>query len=436
MNPASPAAENVRTGFCRDCLAAVPPDVMRCPHCRAPRLLRHPELFRLSIAHIDCDAFYAAVEKRDDPALRDKPLIIGGGRRGVVSTACYIARIRGVASAMPMFKALKLCPDAVVLHPDMAKYARVGREVRALMQELTPLVEPLSIDEAFLDLTGTERLHHLQPARSLARLAKRIESELGITVSIGLSHNKFLAKIASDLDKPRGFSVIGEAETATFLAAQPVSLIWGVGKAMQASLAKSGITMIRQLQAMERRDLVKRYGIMGDRLYFLSRGEDHRRVNPHEEMKSISAETTFNDDIADGGRLETILWELSEKVSRRAKGYGLAGHTVTLKLKTADFRLRTRNATLSDPTLLAERIFAAARPLLLREATGTAFRLIGVGVSHLVPSAADETLTGLDPRARALARAELAMDKVRERFGSAAVGKGRGLEGKERDPAG
>jgi len=433
MSPASPAAENDLPGFCRDCLAAVPPDATRCPHCRAPRLLRHPELFRLSIAHIDCDAFYAAVEKRDDPCLRDKPLIIGGGKRGVVSTCCYIARIRGVASAMPMFKALKLCPDAVVLRPDMAKYAHVGREVRGLMQELTPLVEPLSIDEAFLDLTGTERLHHLEPARSLARLANRIESELGITVSIGLSHNKFLAKIASDLDKPRGFSVIGREETLVFLAARPVSLIWGVGKAMQAALARNGITMIHQLQAMERRDLVKRYGTMGDRLYFLSRGEDHRRVNPDEEMKSISAETTFNDDITDAARLEAILWDLSEKVSRRSKGYGLAGQTVTLKLKTADFRIRTRNATLSDPTLLAERIFAAARPLLMREATGTAFRLIGVGISHLSPASSDETLTGLDVRARALAKAELAMDKVRERFGRTAVGKGRALDNKRRD---
>ncbi len=430
MSPASPAAENALPGFCRDCLAAVPPQALRCPYCRAPRLLRHRELFGLSIAHIDCDAFYAAVEKRDDPTLRDKPVIIGGGKRGVVSTCCYIARIRGVASAMPMFKALKLCPDAVVVRPDMAKYAGVGRQVRALMQELTPLVEPLSIDEAFLDLTGTGRLHHLEPARALARLASRIESELGITVSIGLSHNKFLAKIASDFDKPRGFSVIGEAETVDFLAGQPVSLIWGVGKAMQAGLAKNGITKIGQLQAIERRDLVKRYGAMGDRLFFLSRGEDHRRVNPDEEMKSISAETTFNDDIADASRLETILWDLAEKVSRRAKGYGLAGQTVTLKLKTADFRLRTRNATLSDPTLLAERIFAAARPLLTREATGAAFRLIGVGISHLTTVSADETLTGLDPRASARARAELAMDRVRERFGRTAVGKGRSLNDK------
>ena len=428
MSSAASIAEPAPAGFCRDCLAAVPPAASRCAACRSPRLVRHAELYDLAIAHIDCDAFYASIEKRDDAALRDKPVIIGGGRRGVVSTACYIARIHGIKSAMPMFKALKLCPQAVVVRPDMEKYARVGRQVRKLMQELTPLVEPISIDEAFLDLSGTERLHHLEPARSLARLARRIDDEIGITVSVGLSHNKFLAKIASDLDKPRGFSVIGRAETVAFLAGRPVGLIWGVGKAMQASLAKAGITMIRQLQVMERRDLQKRFGAMGERLYFLSRGEDHRRVSPHEEMKSISAETTFNDDISDAGRLEDILWDLSEKVSRRAKGYGLAGETVVLKLKTTDFRIRTRNTTLSDPTLLAERIFAAARPLLRREATGTAFRLIGVGISHLTPAGADETLSGLDARARAQARAELAMDKVRERYGRTAVAKGRSLK--------
>ncbi len=433
MTSATSITEPVLAGFCRDCLAAVPSATSRCPACRSPRLIRHLELYDLAIAHIDCDAFYAAVEKRDDPALRDRPVIIGGGRRGVVSTACYIARIHGVRSAMPMFQALRLCPDAVVVRPNMEKYARVGREVRSLMQELTPLVEPISIDEAFLDLSGTERLHHMEPARSLARLARRIDDEIGITVSVGLSHNKFLAKIASDLDKPRGFSVIGRAETVSFLAERPVSLIWGVGKAMQASLAKAGITMIRQLQVMERRDLQKRFGAMGERLYFLSRGEDHRRVSPHEEMKSISAETTFNDDIADAGRLEDILWDLSEKVSRRAKGYALAGETVVLKLKTADFRIRTRNTTLSDPTLLAERIFAAARPLLQREATGTAFRLIGVGISHLAPATADKTLSGLDARARARARAELAMDKVRERYGRAAVAKGRSLRKETRE---
>ena len=229
-------------GFCRDCTALQQSDARRCERCGSPRLARHPELYRLRLAHIDCDAFYAAVEKRDNPALKDKPVIVGGGKRGVVSTACYIARIKGVRSAMSMFKALEACPEAVVIPPDMEKYARVGREVRAMMQALTPLVEPLSIDEAFLDLTGTERLHGRPPAMVLADFARNVEKEIGITVSAGLSYCKFLAKVASDFRKPRGFSVIGEDEAMGFLAGQPVTLIWGVGKAFAATLEISRAT--------------------------------------------------------------------------------------------------------------------------------------------------------------------------------------------------
>jgi DNA polymerase-4 len=287
-------------GFCRDCFSPVGPKTARCATCGSPRLIRHPELFRLGIAHLDCDAFYAAIEKRDDPSLADKPLIIGGGKRGVVSTACYIARTYGVRSAMPMFQALKACPEAVVLPPAMDKYAAVGRQVRALMLALTPLVEPLSIDEAFLDLSGTERLHGAPPAITLARLARRIETELGITVSIGLSFGKFLAKVASDLEKPRGLSVIGRAEAIAFLSDKPVSLIWGVGKAMQARLAEDGIRTVGALQRMDEKELVRRYGAIGLRLAQLSRAEDDRAVDPSGEMKSISAETTFDSDLADG----------------------------------------------------------------------------------------------------------------------------------------
>jgi DNA polymerase-4 len=418
------------TGFCRDCLQITAGNEQRCRNCRSPRLIRHPELFNLSIAHIDCDAFYAAVEKRDNPELADKPLIIGGQKRGVVSTACYLARINGVKSAMPMFKALKLCPGATVLKPNMAKYSAVGRQVRQMMRDLTPMVEPLSIDEAFLDLTGTARLHRHPPAISLADLARRIEREVGITVSIGLSHNKFLAKIASDLDKPRGMSVIGREETLSFLARQPVNLIWGVGKATQRQLAKHGITSIGQLQRMEKTDLMRQFSSMGLRLYHLSRGQDARRVSPSSEAKSISAETTFNDDITDYSKLERILWNLAEKVSRRAKKAHLAGETVTLKLKTASFRTRTRNTTLSDPTLLADRIFHAAQPLLAKEADGTAFRLIGVGISHLHEVDEDPALHDLDVRTGQRAKAELAMDKLRERFGTDAVELGRGFKPK------
>lgn len=424
-----PAADAMTPpGFCRDCFLPLAGHEKRCRTCGSPRLLRHPELDQLSIAHIDCDAFYAAVEKRDRPELADKPVIVGGGTRGVVSTACYVARIHGVRSAMPMFKALKLCPHAVVIKPDMAKYAATGQVVRALMQDVTPLVEPLSIDEAFLDLRGTQRLHGMSPALTLARLVARISSEVGITASVGLSHNKFLAKLASDLEKPRGFSVLGRGETLSFLASRPVGFIWGVGKSTQEELARDGITSIGQIQQMEKPDLLRRYGSMGARLYHLARGEDRRTVSTDDQVKSISAETTFDTDIRDLEELERILWPLSEKVSRRAKSDGMAGHTVVLKLKTSDFRLRTRSVSLADPTLLAARIYDAALPLLRRETGRTAFRLIGIGISSLVPAIPTQETETLDVTAAARAKAELAVDQIREKFGRAAVARGIGFD--------
>jgi DNA polymerase-4 len=410
--------------LCRSCLSESADAGQRCRVCGSPRLVRHPELRQLAIAHIDCDAFYAAIEKRDDPSLADRPVIVGGGRRGVVATACYIARIRGVRSAMPMYQALKLCPEAVVIPPDMAKYSAVGRAVRAMMLELTPLVEPLSIDEAFLDLSGTERLHRAPPAVLLARLALRIEQEIGITVSVGLSFAKFLAKLASDLDKPRGFSVIGRDEALSFLAPRPVGFIWGVGKAMQERLARDGIRTIGQLQSMDEADLMRRYGAMGQRLSRLSRAQDDRRVDPAGEARSVSAETTFDTDISDGARLAGILRTLSEKVSAGLKRRQLAGRTVTLKLKTGDFRLRTRSRTFAGPTQLADRIWRAGADLLARETDGTAFRLIGIGVSELTPALAEineEEDDLVDPAAARRARAERAMDRIRTRFGDRAV---------------
>jgi DNA polymerase IV len=418
------------TGFCRDCLADVQADERRCRACHSPRLLRHAEVNSLSIAHIDCDAFYAAVEKRDDPSLADKPLIVGGGTRGVVSTCCYIARIRGVRSAMPMFKALKLAPDAVVIRPNMAKYAEVGQQVRELMLGVTPLVEPLSIDEAFLDLTGTARLHGRPPAKTLAVLIRDIEQKIGITASVGLAPNKYLAKVASDLEKPRGFSVIGRAEALGFLASKPVSLIWGVGKAMQETLAKDGITSIGQLQKMEKNDLLRRYGSMGARLFHLSRGEDMRTVSTDDTSKSIGAETTLNRDVSDYGELEALLWAMAQKVSRRAKEQGYGGHTVTLKLKTRDFKQRTRATTLEDSTQLAHRMFDAVKPLLRKEATGTEFRLIGIALSHLEEMSEGDEAT-LDPRLEANSKAEKAIDLIREKFGKEAVDRGLSLKVKD-----
>lgn len=408
-------------GFCRDCLTPAGATDRRCRHCGSPRLLRHPELYALTMAHIDCDAFYAAVEKRDRPELRDRPLIIGGGKRGVVSTACYIARIRGVRSAMPMFKALEACPDAVVIKPDMEKYVEVGRQVRTMMEALTPLVQPISIDEAFLDLAGTARLHGQPPARVLARFAMQVEREIGITVSVGLSYCKFLAKVASDLNKPRGFAVIGEAEAVGFLAEQPVTLIWGVGKAFAATLERDGIRMIGQLQKRERGDLIARYGSMGDRLYHLSRGEDERRVVADREAKSVSAETTFDTDLASLDDLVPVLRALSEKVSGRLKKSGIAGHTVVLKLKSQDFRIRTRNRRLEDPTRLADRIFSTGLQLLRKETDGTRYRLIGIGVSDFVGMERADPPDLIDRQATKRAQAETAMDALRAKFGGKAV---------------
>ncbi|HEX2592194.1 MAG TPA: DNA polymerase IV [Rhizomicrobium sp.] len=419
--------------FCRDCLVDAADGAKRCLACGSRRVLSHPELDKLSIAHLDCDAFYAAIEKRDDPSLADKPVIVGGGKRGVVSTCCYIARIDGVRSAMPMFKALKLCPNAVVIPPRMAKYAEEGRRVRALMRELTPMVEPLSLDEAYLDLSGTEKLHNQMPAKTMARLAKKIETDVGITVSIGLSYNKFLAKLASDIDKPRGFAVVGKAEAVSFLREKPVGFIRGAGAALQAKLARDGITRISQLQDTEEKVLARKYGNTGVWLHRMAFALDDRSVDPSGEMKSVSSETTFEFDISEGAVLEDILWRQAERVSARAKGYEIGGRTVTLKLKTAQFKLITRSVSLESPTLLADKIFRVARELLRREVDGTAYRLLGVGIHQLMPADQCDPVELVDDGAGKRAKAELAMDKVRAKFGGTAVGKGRGLGTKKHD---
>ena len=412
-------------GFCRDCLADATPQSARCGACGSPRLLRHDELGTLAIAHVDCDAFYATIEKRDDPTLAAEPVIVGGGKRGVVATACYIARTFGVKSAMPMFEALRLCPHAKVVRPNMEKYAKAGREVRRMMLALTPLVEPLSIDEAFLDLSGTARLHGMSPAKALARFAADVEKTLRITVSIGLSCNKFLAKVASDIDKPRGFAVLGSSDAQAFLAPKPVGFIFGVGKVSAARFARDGFHRIADLQRTDEIELMRRYGEEGRRLFRLSRGIDARTVSAERETKSVSSETTFERDIADFRALERILWSVAEDVSARLKTKELAGATVTLKLKTADFKIRTRARSLESPTQLAQRIFAAARGLLEHEADGTRFRLLGVGLSALANADEADPADLIDGRA---AQAEHAVDSVRARFGDDAVVRGLGFE--------
>ena len=411
--------------ICRDCLTPFPQGP-RCPACRSPRIVANDELFALSIAHMDCDSFYASVEKRDNPALRDQPVIVGGGQRGVVTTCCYIARLSGVRSAMPMFQALKLCPKAVVIKPRMSVYAAVSRQIRACMEALTPLIEPLSLDEAFLDLTGTERLHGAPPAVVLMRLARQIEAEVGVTVSIGLSHNKFLAKIASDLDKPRGFSVIGQAETADFLRDKKVGVLWGVGLSTQQALERAGVRTLADLRRWDKSDLVARIGQGGARLWHLARGEDSRKVSPNEPVKSISKETTFDADLSDRDLLQAHLWRLSVQVSDRAKAKGLAGGHVQLKLKRADHRILTRRVTLDTPTQLADVIWRQSLALLAG-VEGGQFRLIGVGLGDLVAAGEDPLGDLLDPQATRRALAERATDKLRAKFGDGVIAPGRAL---------
>ncbi|MFT3690747.1 DNA polymerase IV [Paenirhodobacter sp.] len=413
--------------LCRDCLSLFDAGP-RCPSCGRGRVLAHPELFTLSIAHLDCDSFYASVEKRDNPELASRPLIVGGGTRGVVSTCCYIARISGVRSAMPMFQALKLCPDAVVVPPRMAHYAEVSRAIRAKMAALTPLIEPLSLDEAFLDLTGTARLHHAPPALQLARLLREIEEEIGVTASVGLSHNKFLAKIASDLDKPRGFSVIGRGETANFLRDKPVSILWGVGEATRATLGRAGLRTLEDIRRAGVRRLVERLGSSGERLWHLARGEDPRRVTPDAPVKSVSNETTFESDIADRAALERHLWICCEKTADRMKAKGVQGRTAVLKLRRADFSLLTRQQRLEEPSQLADTLFRVTQALMATLPEAGPFRLIGAGYGDLSPADGRDPVGDLlDPQAGARAGAERAMDAIRAKFGKDAIMRGRGF---------
>ncbi len=411
--------------FCRDCFWRGDAPTRRCPACGSPRVVIHAELATLNIAHLDCDAFYASVEKRDRPELRDRPLIVGGGRRGVVTTACYIARLSGVRSAMPMFKALRLCPEAEVIAPAFAKYRTESKRILDRVRERTPLVQALSLDEAWIDLSGTERLHGAPPAITLARLQAEIERDIGLTVSVGLAPNKFLAKLGSEMDKPRGFGVIGLAEARAVLAPQPVSVLPGVGPVLAKALRDRGRRTIGDIANADPRDLARDHGAQGVRLASLALGKDDRPVDPSQPRKSLSAETTFDVDLRDPQGLEGRLWPLCERVARQARAEGIAGRTVTLKLRTADFRIVTRRRALPAASQTARTLFSAGQSLLRREITGEPYRLIGVGLSDLTPQAGSDDLFAAD-ESRAL-REETVVDGLRQRFGDKAIVKGRAL---------
>ena len=415
------------TSICRECLSTFDSKVLYCANCESLNLISHKEIEKLHIAHVDCDAFYASIEKRDNPKLKNSAVIIGGGKRGVVATACYLARIKGVRSAMPMYKALKLCPSAIIIKPNMSKYRDASRKIQNLMNQLTPLTEPISLDEAFLDLSGTKKLHKKIPAVLLAELSKKINQEVGISVSIGLSYNKFLAKICSDLDKPKGFSLLGRGDSKKFLSSQPVEILWGVGKILKRKLNDDGIKTISQIEELGIKEVINRYGSIGSHIYSLSQGKDLRRVVPQRQIKSISHETTFENDISDKEVLEKKLWSLCEKVSKRSKEKGLGGQTITLKLKTKEFKLISRSCTIDEPTQIGELIFQNSKTLLDREDDKVKYRLIGVGISNLKDSELCDLYDLINISKTKNAKIEYAIDDIRNKFGKDLIKKGRSI---------
>jgi len=412
---------------CRECFKTFNEKKEFCNKCYSANLISNNEIENLNIAHVDCDAFYAAIEKRDNPKYKNFPIIIGGGKRGVVATACYIARTRGVKSAMPMYKALKLCPDAIIIKPNMQKYKKASKVINNLMKEITPLVEPLSLDEAFLDLSGTSRLHKKIPAVLLAELSKKIQKKVGISVSIGLSYNKFLAKICSDIDKPRGFSIINRLEAQSFLKDKPVEVIWGVGNTLKSKLNNDGIRTIGQIREMDCSELIIKYGSIGSHIHKLSNAEDVREIKPYRKVKSISHETTFEKDTNDEVFLKKILWSLCEKVSDRAKEKGLGGSTINLKIKTKDFKLISRSITIEEPTQIAEIIFQTSKLLLFREIKKNKFRLLGVGLSNLKDSEICDLYDLINTNSNKEKNIEFAIDAIRNRYGVNLIKKGRSI---------
>jgi len=380
-----------------------------------------------AIIHVDMDAFYASVEVMDDPALVGKPVIVGGTpeSRGVVSAASYEARRFGVHSAMSAARARKLCAHGVFLAPRMARYAELSRRIRAILDAYTPLVEPISLDEAFLDITGSRLLFGSGPEIGRA-VKRRIREEVGLVASVGVAPNKFLAKLASDLEKPDGFVVIAPGEATARLADLPVSRLWGVGKVAEKKLLRQGIRLVREVVRTPAAELEKIVGSYATRLKQLAVGLDDRPVVADEDAKSLSAETTFARDIESADELRAVLDELADRVGRRTRSHGFAAHTIQIKARYADFSTVTRAHTLTEPTAQTTVIRDTARDLLevRLDRKGRALRLLGVGVSHLVRAEETPGLLFEDARSRKHRAIDSALDDLRERFGGAVIRRG------------
>jgi DNA polymerase-4 len=383
------------------------------------------------IAHIDMDAFYASVERLDNPDLEGKPVVVGGSsKRGVVSAASYEARKFGVHSAMPIFRAKRLCPRGVFLPVRMQRYVELSRIVMKCLEGFSPLVEQVSVDEAYVDLTGTGGLFG-PPEDAAGKIKRCIHETTTLTCSIGLSTGKLLAKIASDVDKPDGLTVIPPGEVAAFLHGLPIGKVPGIGKKSEEELKKLGIALIGDLRSFDGEFLVERFGRFGERLLRIAKGESGSPVVPYTAPKSISGEITLEDDTDDHALIKRILLAQSDRVARRLRRQGFRGRTITLKLKTADFRSLTRSSTLESPVHLADSIYQEAVKLLETEGLKQKVRLVGVGVGKLEP--ADESgqlplFRGRGAREEKIERAERAMDEIIDRFGHGALKRGSQLE--------
>jgi nucleotidyltransferase/DNA polymerase involved in DNA repair len=380
-----------------------------------------------AILHVDMDAFYASVEQRDNPDLRGKPVIVGAGpqERGVVSAASYEARKFGVHSAMPSRTAYKHCPQGIFVRPDMEKYGRVSKQIMTILGAFTPFVQPVSVDEAFMDVTGST-----QKFGDALTIAKRIKAEIhaqtGLTASVGVAPNKFLAKLASDLNKPDGLTVITEANKVEMLAPLPVSKIWGVGKVAEKRLHDLGLHTIGDLQRVPLDELRRRFGNMAAHLHALAMGEDDREVVTDEESKYISSEHTFDVDTADLDQIKKCLLEQCEEVGSRLRQEKVAARTVQLKLRYADFTTLTRRQTLLQPTQDGMMLYQVAGQLLIAEGIeGKRIRLIGVGGSNLVqPEIQSDLFNRTDEKRTRLAKA---VDELRGKLGPGAIKRGSSL---------